>query len=255
MILRFAARRSGLASTENKSPAAAHVFLESQKRPDGSCGFVTQVAHSHVAGQLARALVADAFGELPPEVAEAAADHDLGWADSDKRQIATLPDPPPKPFPAMRQDELASWRRSLELADSGSPLARCLISRHFSALAEQPSLRHEIFLVTETGLRTEIERLRGFRENDLQQWAGAVGFCDLLSLYLCSGLQHTVSFPLTHPAYEDADRAPHVMLQWDGGMPVLSQRLFQPGTTLEIEVSAFEDGACVHQDIQSITLR
>jgi hypothetical protein len=61
-----------------------------------------------------------------------------------------------------------------------------------------------------------------------------VGFCDLLSLYLCSGLRATVMLPLTHPAYRHAAQAPHVTLDWREGRAVFSEPIFRDGSLAHI---------------------
>jgi Protein of unknown function (DUF3891) len=248
MILRFASERALGAAADRVArcsvidgsaqecslPSAANLFLDSQKHPAQATGFVTQLAHSELAGELARQLLTEPFGLLPPEVAEAAESHDRGWAASDRRQLAHLAEQTPKPFPAMQQDELEAWRDSVALAradsKSGSPLAWCVIGRHFTALAQRPTPSHLAFLEFETPPRLEAERHHGYNPLDLERWAGVVGFCDLLSLYLCSGLRATVTFPLTHPAYRHAAQALHVTLTWRAGCAVFSEPIFRPGS-------------------------
>lgn len=259
MILRFAGERTA-AATRNRAagssvmdgsaaeyhvPDAADLFLESQRHPEQATGIVTQLAHSELAGELARQLLATPFGELPPEVAEAAKNHDRGWGKSDQRQLAHLAEQTPKPFPAMHQDELEAWRGSLARSDSNSTsaLAWCLIGRHFTALAQRPTPSHQAFLELETPPRLEVERRAGFDPQDLERWAGAVGFCDLLSLYLCSGLRSTVTFPLTHPAYRNAAQAPHVTLDWRDGCAAFSTSVFRSGSVAHIRAMDFDGAA------------
>jgi Protein of unknown function (DUF3891) len=258
MILRFAGESS---IVESPVPGAAELFLESQKHPEKATGMVTQLAHSELAGELARQLLAEPFGLLPPELVEAAEDHDRGWAESDCRQLAHLADGTPgspagdscrwsewpKPFPAMHEDELEAWRGSVALAradsdsdsKTGSPLVWCLIGRHFTALARRPTPSHLAFIELETPSRLEAERRRGYDPMDLERWTGVVGFCDLLSLYLCSGLRGTVTFPLTHPAYRHAAQARHVTLSWRGGCAVFSEPIFRPGSVAHIRTMSF----------------
>ncbi len=219
-------------------PAAVDLFLESQKHASEASGIVTQLAHSELAGELARQLLPTIFGKLPPEVAEAAENHDRGWTESDRHQLARLAEETPKPFPAMHQDELEAWRGSVAWArsnsNSGSPLAWCLIGRHFTALAQRPTPSHLAFVELETPARVEAERSHGYDAQDLERWAGVVGFCDLLSLYLCSGLRATVVFPLTHPAYRHAAEAPYVTLGWHGKRAVFSKPIFRPGSVAHV---------------------
>ena len=232
MILRFA---NSPASERSDPRAAVELFLGSQKHATDRWGVVPQLSHSHLAGQLAQHLLSDAFGELPAEMVDAAARHDLGWKPSDDRQLAQLAVRAPKPFPAMPDDELASWKFSIEIAEAGSPLTRCLISRHFSALAQRPGPGHDAFLDEEIPRRTAIENRNGFKAEEMKQWAGALGFCDLVSLYMSSGLCESAWFPLAHPAYSDADKAPRVTLMMRNGEAQFSPRVFAPGAQVRID--------------------
>jgi hypothetical protein len=232
MILRFA---NSPASQQSEPRAAVELFMESQKHAADRWGVVPQLSHSHLAGQLARHLLPDAFGEVPAEVVEAADRHDLGWQPSDDRQLAQLAVCAPKPFPAMPGDELAAWKLSIEIAEAGSPLTRCLIGRHFSALAQRPGHGHDAFLDEEVPRRTAIENRHGFKAEEMKRWAGALGFCDLVSLYLSSGLREPAWFALTHPAYRDADKAPRVTLTLRNGVAQFSPRVFAPGAQVRID--------------------
>ena len=259
MILRFAAGKTAAAAVDRPArcstvrsalecpgPSAANLFLDSQKHSAQAAGIVTQLAHSELAGELARQLLAEPFGLLPPEVVEAAEMHDRGWTESDRRQLAHFAEQTPKPFPEMHEDELEAWRGSLALAKADStldsPLPWCLIGRHFTALAQRPTPSHLAFLEFETRPRFEAERRQGYNPVDLERWAGVVGFCDLLSLYLCSGLRATVTFPLTHPAYQHAAQAPHVTLIWHDGCAVFSEPIFRPGSVAHIQAIDLSGG-------------
>ncbi len=57
---------------------------------------------------------------------------------------------------------------------------------------------------------------------DLDRWTAALGFCDLVSLYLLSGLSREVEFPLAHPASPEAQTAPRVKMQIEGRQASLS---------------------------------
>ena len=215
---------------------AVDLFMAAQKNFRVADGLVLQSVHSDLSGQLARNLLPEVFGKLPDEVGLAAARHDLGWADSDDRQLEERSKCPPKAFPAVPEDELLSWRRSLELSDTCPPLAWVLIGRHFAALSQRPSPRHEVFLATEVEPRVRVEQLHGWREEDLTRWTGAVGFCDLLSLYLCSGLRGAATLPLAHPADVEPGTSREITMTWQADEPKFSAQLFQPETRVQFDV-------------------
>lgn len=240
MILRH--RAKVLRNDKSEGRPAWQIFLDSQQAPTPAQVIALQSAHSELAGQLANHLRESAFGRLPREVIEAAAQHDLGWAESDERQLTEKQPRALKPFPEMKEDELSSWRRSLEMAKEWPPLTEVLISRHFSALANQPSPAHKGFLRTETERRRTLERELGYSAEDLIRWTGALGVCDLLSLYLCSGSQETAEFPLAHPAEPDANAAQKFTVAWRGGNPVISLPIFREGAELHIRALRIAEG-------------
>lgn len=219
---------------------AAHVFIELEKQTGPPCAIIFQAEHSNLAGELAKGLDYDAFGEFPVEVIQAAAEHDFGWAESDEQQMQSLGKKPPRPFPRLSVEEtLPSWRESLDHARSISPLVYVLVSRHFTNLGAQDPGREE-FVYKETARRTAVESEQGFPNEDLRRWAGAVGFCDLLSLYLCSGSRHAVEFPLAHPADAAAEYARKVTLRWVDGSPQFSSPVIRQGTHVSLDVRRYD---------------
>ena len=238
MILRHL---SPPAHSESTPPTpASPAFIDSQKSVPPPYAIVLQIAHSQLTGELARRLLPSAFGQLPAEAIEAAWKHDLGWAESDERQLDLLPSLEPKPFPVIAaDDEVPSWMRSLSFAEAYPPLTRVLISRHFTALGGKPSAQHDGFLAAEEERREQLEATLDTSLEDLDRWTGAVGFCDLLSLYLCSGITTPVTLPLAHPADPEADDAREITVTWIDGQPAFSDPLFEPGTRLRIEAEQY----------------
>lgn len=233
-------RHLSASPVQGGSPRPAfEVFLASQKNVASPFGIVLQITHSELAGELAAKLMPEAFRDLPEEVVEAAWKHDFGWQPSDAAQTGQMPTATPKPFPDMPDDELSSWRGSLALAETASPLTRVLIGRHFAALSNQPSPRHEEFARTDLPNLRKAEESLGHSEDDLRRWAGAVGFCDLLSLYLASGVMEPAIFPLAHPAAPEAKEARQVTLTWEDGQPRFSEPVIQPGAEFRVEAQRF----------------
>ncbi len=244
MILRHLQEFVPPSATGNAGPQpASELFMSSQKNVPPPFGLVLQIAHSELAGELVKALLPESFGDLPPEVAEAAWKHDAGWQPSDAAQTGRMPASSPKPFPEVPEDELPAWRGSLALAESCPPLTRVLMGRHFAALANQPAERHDVFCREDAKALAEYERTLGLDEADVKRWTAAVGFCDLMSLVLSSGVAVPASFPLgVHPAIPEAADARTVTLTWKDGQPGFSEPIFKPGTTVRIEGQRFDPG-------------
>jgi hypothetical protein len=93
-----------------------------------------------------------------------------------------------------------------------------VISRHFSLLAGHDPV-HQRFLETEKlrqrKLASSANEADSPKGDDLVRWTAALGFCDLVSLSLLSGLG-SVELPLAHPASPEAQTAPSVKMQVAG---------------------------------------
>lgn len=219
---------------------AADVFMALENRAQPPCAIILQYEHSRVAGDLARSLASNAFGKLPAEVIQAATEHDFGWSKSDLGQMRRLGEVPPRPFPALSAAETQpSWDACIAHGRSLSPLADVLISRHFTTLAGNDPERKE-FVESEKARRGRIERDLPYQPVELDRWAGAIGFCDLLSLYLCCGAESDVQFPLAHPASPASKEARKVTLSWAGGTPRFSSTIFKPGNGIALTVRTYD---------------
>lgn len=193
-------RQQGKSAPAPESEPAWKAVAKAQQC--GECaGCVSQPAHAALAGELAAALRPEIFRELPPEVLDAIARHDLGWAETD---LAALEANQPQSFidcaPAVA---VRAWRRSIHRAQDHSQLAAILTSRHFLLLAPKDGdPHHERFCATQQ--QYAAQGGVPYSADDLNRFTAALGFCDLLSLYLCSGCTGTVTLPLAHPADERA---------------------------------------------------
>lgn len=217
-------------------------FLHAQKSgpPDGVC-VLLQNEHSHVAGQLARALNPAFFGALPGIVIDAISEHDAGWNDSDQHQLHALPERKPLSFVDVdAENTLPCWLGSIQRGRELGPLAAVLISRHCCLLGTG-SDRHASFVADETARRAELEAALPFSPAELDRWTAALGFCDLLSLYLCCGSQSPVSLPLAHP--QKADGAETTTLIWANGAPHLSPSVLNPGSEISGQAFVLSTGA------------
>jgi hypothetical protein len=239
MILRSLSNPEERTSDRSNAQSASAVFIETQKHVEAPYAIIFQAGHAKLAGDLAEALSEDAFGGLPPEVIQAVSQHDIGWDPSDKSQIESLGQTSPRPFPSLSaQETLPSWHRSVANAQSVAPLVYVLVSRHFSLLGRDDPDRAD-FVRAETERRAGIERALPYAPADLDRWTGALGFCDLLSLYLCSGSHQPVEFPMAHPADPAAAHAPKITLSFDDRSPHFSSQVFKSGTHVSLMARSY----------------
>jgi len=207
------------------------------------CLLVPQPAHAVLAGEIADGLVAASFGELPPEIVRAIQMHDTGWASSDAQQIQRLRSGGPQAgkavpisFVAIPPGEAAeAWTTSIDSIEGWSKTGAIIVSRHFSLLAEHDQAHHQRFLHTERLRQQKLESSTTAIREDLERWTAALGFCDLVSLYLVTGLSSEVEFPLAHPSSPQAQTAPRVRMQMEGRKLRFIPQTLSAGCTLSIQ--------------------
>jgi hypothetical protein len=206
------------------------------------CLLVPQPAHAVLAGELAVGLTC--FGELPPEITRAIQMHDTGWAASDAQQIQRLRSGGVQAGHAVsfisippREVEEA-WAASINTVETFSKAGAMIVSRHFSLLAGHDPV-HQRFVQAEKARQHRLEG-RGKEEDppkgeDLARWTAALGFCDLVSLFLLSGLSREVELPLAHPASPEAQTAPRVRMQVTGPNLCFTPAVVRAGCVLSIQ--------------------
>jgi hypothetical protein len=200
--------------SSNQVPGSAWAQVEAaQRQLRLPCCLVPQPAHAVLAGEIATDLTC--FGPLPPEVIRAIQMHDTGWAASDAHQIQRLRAPNagdllPVSFLTIQPREAEeAWTASIDAVAAFSALGAKVVSRHFTLLAQHDPVQHRRFLDGPKASKCELQP-------DIEGWTAALGFCDLVSLYLVCGLTREVEFPLAHPASPHAKNAPRVKMQLEG---------------------------------------
>lgn len=207
------------------------------------CLLVPQPAHAVLAGEIADALLPASFGALPPEIVRAIQMHDTGWAASDAQQIQRLRSGGPQAgkavpisFVAIPPGEaVEAWTTSIDTIEGWSKIGAIIVSRHFSLLVEHDQAHHQRFLQSERLRQRKLESSSMAKSEDLERWAAALGFCDLVSLYLASGLSRQVEFPLAHPSSPQAQTAPRVSMQMEGRKLRFTPETLRAGCTLSIQ--------------------
>jgi hypothetical protein len=206
---------------QQNTPSAWQQIVRTQQEPRMPCLLIPQPAHAVLSGELAGALLPEAFGTLPHEIKQAILMHDTGWATADAEQIRRLRSgseqssaAPPISFIATSpQETVDAWTASIDHVERLSKTGGLVVSRHFTYLAQNGHAAHRKFVTAEQGRQRRLEAAAKSAASDLTRWTAALGFCDLLSLYLITGLKSDVSFPIAHPASPEAQTAPRVTLR------------------------------------------
>jgi hypothetical protein len=230
------------------NPSAWGLVEATQRALQLPCLLVPQPAHAVLAGALADGLRPEIFGELAPEIKRAIQMHDTGWAASDAQQIQRLraegphaSKAAPVSFMSVPPAEMIeAWSASIDSVETLSKVGAILVSRHFSLLAQPDLVQHQKFAQGEKLRQRRLEGSTlqgGLRpsEEDLDRWTAALGFCDLVSLYLLCGLGREVEFPLAHPASPQAKTAPRVKLQMKERELHFTPATVHPGCILTIQ--------------------
>jgi len=175
---------------------------------------------------------------LPPEITRAIQMHDTGWAASDAQQIQRLRSGGAQAghavsFVAIPPTEVEkAWTASINTVEALSKPGALIISRHFSLLAGHDSV-HQRFLQAEQSRQRKLAA--SANDADLALWTAALGFCDLVSLFLLSGLRREVELPLAHPASPEAQTAPRVKMQVTGPNLCFTPAVVRAGCILSIQ--------------------
>jgi len=222
-----------------------------------TCLLVSQPDHAHLAGKIAEHFDSVQFPALPFAVVEAIRLHDEGWAPVDglapELKVQFTQGSPKGFLDFVPDDFLVCWRRSIERAERVAPVGGVIVSRHFVALAqyrlnstsdsEHDRESLEDFIVNETFRQNYLLNALHASEQDLEYYLHALQFCDVLSLYLCSGVIENVSFPQLFSGCS-------VTLQRMGRNYVLNPSPFRTPIRVSVEAVQFENGKLERNPVQ-----
>lgn len=170
---------------------------------------ITQPSHAALAGVIAAALCDPLIPKLGADLVRAIALHDAGWGMPDAQAVMrsrAAQQNAPKSFLEVSVPEfLVAWTQSIEVALSTSPAGGYMVSRHFWRLAEHriktagdtqlDRKRLQDFLDSEADRQKKLSAKQDRSAEELEGLTDVLQFCDLMSLYLCSGAQAKVEFP------------------------------------------------------------
>jgi Protein of unknown function (DUF3891) len=220
---------------------------QSQLHAEPPLLLIPQPSHAVLAGALADALLPAAFGDLPANIRQAIRMHDTGWGLLDADQIQRLRSVGgPQGKGAHRSDSarpisflslppadiLAAWTASIDAMEKIAPECACIVSNHFSLLATAQGRLHAAFRVQEESRRAGLIKRARLDSANLDRWTDALGFCDLLSLYMCSGVAASARIPRVHPARKAS--APPLQIDIAGETLQLGEPFITPGSTFQV---------------------
>lgn len=172
---------------------------------------VSQPDHAELAGALARNFRSHAFACLEENECRAIEVHDVGWRLFAWEHDLNV-DPPRasanRPLSFLEvglHDFLRAWTASVEQAEQISPVAGIMVSSHFYRLGYgrldsgqdigDDARRLHDFLIHEAERQRRLAASITLKKEQIQCLVDCLQFCDLLSLYLCSGATDAVEFP------------------------------------------------------------
>jgi Protein of unknown function (DUF3891) len=178
-----------------------------QRQSHKNCWMITQPSHAALAGEFAAKMTGAQIPELDDALVRAIALHDAGWGIPDAQAIMqsrSVGQSVPKSFIDCSAGEFVSaWEKSIEIAASSGPAGGYIVSRHFARIAEHGAAkypdadRHKVarFLEHEAARQKQLAAKQNYSPTELEQLTDVLQFCDLLSLYVCSGAHDNAEFP------------------------------------------------------------
>ena len=178
-----------------------------QRQPLESCWMITQPSHAALAGEFAGKMTGPPAGKPDSAIVRAIALHDAGWGVPDAQAIMlsrSVQQGCPKSFIDCKVSEfVAAWEKSIDIAESAGPAGGYIVSRHFARIAEHGAAkipegdRQKItrFLEHETVRQKQLAAKQHHSVEELELLTDVLQFCDLLSLYVCSGARENAEFP------------------------------------------------------------
>jgi len=202
--------KSEMCASKKPLPAWSAV-AERQKCQADRYWLISQPDHAHLAGELAANFVSERFPRISTLAARAIAVHDSGWAAFPEESSPLAPpllagDGRPLAFvEAAPRAFLRAWTGSISQAEDVCPEGGIVVSRHFCALGNfrlrgNTSLSQDDRQLIADFLEREQQRQQRLvarcacSAQELNSLLEVLQFCDLLSLYLCSGVPYAAEF-------------------------------------------------------------
>jgi hypothetical protein len=171
------------------------------------CWMITQPSHAALAGEFAAKMTGANLPKLDAALIRAIALHDAGWGVPDSQAIMqsrSISGGGPMPFiDHAACDFIETWEKSIDVAASAGPAGGYIVSRHFCRIAESSATqiaaddrqRAARLLEREAVRQKQLAAKQDRSVEELELLTDVLQFCDLLSLYVCSGARENVEFP------------------------------------------------------------
>jgi hypothetical protein len=183
---------------------------ERQKRPAKAYWLISQPDHARLSGELAANFISSEFPPVEPAVAQAIGAHDSGWAvfpAEASMAAAPMTNGYGKPLAFIEfgpEQFLRAWSGSIDRAEGICATGGIIVSRHFCELGNfrlangvTGSDRECItaFIQKEDARQERLLQACPHAGQELDTLLEVLKFCDLLSLFLCSGAESEAEFP------------------------------------------------------------
>jgi hypothetical protein len=210
MILRPLMYPSNSHSTNNAEPVW-QIISRTQNFHAEQYLLIGQPEHARLSGELASRFRASFLPSVDAVITKAISIHDEGWTtipferDLNGQPPATSQGRPQHFMQVPVDQSLRAWEGSIICAGEVGPLARFIVSSHFSRIARlriqlQMDLPPQIAQLERFALQEEDEQEQLLQSLHLSakksaQYVDLLQFCDALSLYLCCGSTEPAQFP------------------------------------------------------------
>jgi len=173
------------------------------------CWMITQPSHAALAGEFAARLTFPNGPTLDQNLIRSIALHDAGWGMPDAQAVARSRSAHHETPRSFLETEIAAfleaWTRSIETALAVCPPGGYMVSRHFHRIAERrlaaaidadrDRKKLQEFAAHESQRQKRLAARQQRSRQELESLTDLLQFCDLLSLYICSGALESAEFP------------------------------------------------------------
>ncbi len=208
---------------------------------------IQQPHHARITGEIALAMTASGVPVLTSDIVRAIELHDQGWAEIDEERI-TAKQPPASFLRAEPRQFLPAWVESIKTATAICPISGFIVSSHFRQLAEfglkvYAGTTEITALLQEFIEREQVNEERllaadGRNPAEAERLVRILQFCDLLSLYLCSGATRPAVFP--QAVFDNSDGRVAIRQNGDHGF-VLTPSPFSETVRLRTQAGGYPE--------------